>query len=50
MDEEVAAVIAVIVGLTRAAEVPVSRCAWADPAHRLRAPLYPGPGAALPRW
>ncbi|MPZ66681.1 MAG: acyl-CoA carboxylase subunit epsilon [Pseudonocardiaceae bacterium] len=30
-----------------------SRSAWADPAHRLRAPLRPGPGAwrasALPR-
>ncbi|MGH8920818.1 MAG: acyl-CoA carboxylase subunit epsilon, partial [Actinomycetes bacterium] len=56
LNEEVVAVIAVVMGLARAAaaEPPVPHCAWADPAHRLRTPLYPSPGAwrgsALPRW
>ncbi|HVE96989.1 MAG TPA: acyl-CoA carboxylase subunit epsilon [Pseudonocardiaceae bacterium] len=46
-DEELAALIAVLAGLasTAAPEPPQSPSAWADPAHRLRAPLHPGPGA-----
>lgn len=44
-EEELAALIVVLGGLARAAaaEPPVARCAWADPAHRLRTPLRPGP-------
>ena len=46
-DEELAALVAVFAGLARAAtaEPPAARRAWADPAHRLRTPLRPGPGA-----
>jgi hypothetical protein len=46
-DEELAALIAVLAGLAgaAAAEPPVVRRVWADPAHRLRTPLRPGPGA-----
>ena len=49
-DEELAAlvaVLAVLAGLARAvtAESPAAHRAWADPAHRLRTPLRPGPGA-----
>lgn len=49
-DEEVAALIAVVAALAdaAAAEQHGPRSAWADPAHRLRTPLHPGPkpGAA----
>lgn len=60
-DDELAALTAVV---TAAASQPApstfqpatsqpARSAWADPAHRLRAPLRPGPGvwraSALPR-
>ena len=61
-DEEIAAAVAVVLaGLARArsaaAAVPseptVPPSAWADPVHRLRAPLQRGPGAwrasAFPR-
>jgi hypothetical protein len=54
-DEEVAALMAVLVGLASAtaAEPPAPHSAWADPSHCLRIPLHPGPGAwrisALPR-
>jgi hypothetical protein len=45
-DEELAALIAVLAGLaSAAAQPPVPRSAWANPAHRLRTPLHPGPGA-----
>jgi hypothetical protein len=45
-DEELAALIAVLAGLTSAADQPQTpRSAWADPAHRLRIPLRPGSGA-----
>ncbi len=53
-DEELAALIAVLAGLASAAaaEPPTPRSTWADPAHRLRTPLHPGPGiwraSALP--
>ncbi|MGH3838697.1 MAG: acyl-CoA carboxylase subunit epsilon [Pseudonocardiaceae bacterium] len=47
LDEEVAAVIAVLAGVASAdaPEPPAPRSAWADPSHRLRTPLHPGPGA-----
>lgn len=54
-DEELAALTAVIAAAASqpAPEPPAPRSAWADPAHRLRTPLRPGPGAwrasALPR-
>jgi hypothetical protein len=58
-EEEVAALTAVLGAVAGAAasssEEPAAapRSAWADPAHRLRAPLHPGPGAwrtsGLPR-
>jgi hypothetical protein len=54
-DEELAALTAVVAAAASqpAPEPPAPRSAWADPAHRLRAPLRPGPGAwrvsALPR-
>lgn len=65
-DEELAALTAVVAATASqpalstsqpsASQPPTSqspRSAWADPAHRLRAPLRPGPGAwrasALPR-
>ncbi|MGH3797442.1 MAG: acyl-CoA carboxylase subunit epsilon [Pseudonocardiaceae bacterium] len=46
-DAELAALTVVVAGLasTRAAEPVEARSAWADPVHRLRAPLRPGPGA-----
>ena len=46
-DEEIAALVAVLAALanTAAAERPAPRSAWADPGHRLRTPLHPGPGA-----
>jgi acyl-CoA carboxylase epsilon subunit len=45
-DEDVAALIAVFVGLAdSAAEPPAPRSAWADPTHRLRIPLHPRPDA-----
>lgn len=46
-DEELAAVIAVLAGLLRAAapRPPVAHSSWADPAQRLRIPPHPGPGA-----
>jgi len=53
-DEELAALVAVLAALvavlaalanTAAAERPAPRSAWADPAHWLRTPLHPGPGA-----
>jgi hypothetical protein len=43
-DDELAALIAVLAGLARAAaQQPALRNAWADPAHRLRMPLHPSP-------
>jgi hypothetical protein len=43
-DDELAALIAVLVGLaSAAAQPPALRNAWADPAHRLRTPLHPSP-------
>ncbi len=60
-DEELAALTAVVAATASQPEPSMSqpstsqpsRSAWADPAHRLRAPLRPGPGAwrasALPR-
>lgn len=55
-DEELAALTAVLSASVPqpASEPPAApRSTWADPAHRLRAPLRPGPGAwrasALPR-
>lgn len=54
-DEELAALTAVVAAAASQPEpeAPAPRSAWADPAHRLRAPLRPGPGAwrasALPR-
>jgi Acyl-CoA carboxylase epsilon subunit len=54
-DEELAALIAALAVLANAAaaEPPAPRSAWADPAHRLRTPPHPGPGAwrnsALPQ-
>lgn len=54
-DEELAALTAVLAaaGSQPVTEPPAPRSVWADPAHRLRAPLRPGPGAwrasALPR-
>lgn len=55
-DEEIAALTAVLSAAAGAAEEPAPtapRSSWADPAHRLRVPLHPGPGAwrasALPR-
>ncbi|MGH3908333.1 MAG: acyl-CoA carboxylase subunit epsilon [Pseudonocardiaceae bacterium] len=52
-DEELAALTAVVVvSLASAGSAGVvtaspsaPRSAWADPAHRLRTPLHPGPGA-----
>jgi Acyl-CoA carboxylase epsilon subunit len=46
-DDELAALIAVLAGLAGAAAAPppVTRRTWADPAHRLRTTLHPGPGA-----
>jgi hypothetical protein len=46
-DEELAALIAALAVLANAAaaEPPAPRSAWTDPAHRLRTPLRPGPGA-----
>jgi hypothetical protein len=46
-DEELAALIAALAALAHAtaAGPPAPRNAWADPAHRLRTPLHPGPGA-----
>ncbi|MGH3717817.1 MAG: acyl-CoA carboxylase epsilon subunit [Pseudonocardiaceae bacterium] len=46
-DEELAALVVVLAALADvvAAEAPGPRGAWADPAHRLRAPLHPGPAA-----
>ncbi|MGH3973347.1 MAG: acyl-CoA carboxylase subunit epsilon [Pseudonocardiaceae bacterium] len=43
-DEELAALIAGLAGMARAAaaELPAPHSAWADPAHRLRRPLRPG--------
>ncbi|MDQ3762244.1 MAG: acyl-CoA carboxylase subunit epsilon [Actinomycetota bacterium] len=54
-DEELAALIAVVATLANAVAQPLAaHCAWADPAHRLRTPLQPGPGAwrrsALPHY
>jgi hypothetical protein len=44
-DDELAALIAVLGGLaSAAAEPPAPRNAWANHAHRLRAPLHPSPG------
>lgn len=56
-DEELAALAAVLAAARDAAGPepgpPAPRSVWGDPAHRLRAPLRPGPGAwrasALPR-
>ncbi|MGH3943577.1 MAG: acyl-CoA carboxylase subunit epsilon, partial [Pseudonocardiaceae bacterium] len=47
LDEEVAAVIAVLAGVASAdaPEPPAPHSAWADPSHRLRTPLHPGPRA-----
>ncbi|MDQ4102393.1 MAG: acyl-CoA carboxylase subunit epsilon [Actinomycetota bacterium] len=47
LDEELAALIAVIAALAdaAAAEPPAPCSAWTDPAHRLRISLYTGPGA-----
>jgi hypothetical protein len=47
LDEELAALIAVFVGSAgaAAAQPPVASRTWADPAHRLRTSLRPGPGA-----
>ncbi|MGH3753015.1 MAG: acyl-CoA carboxylase subunit epsilon [Pseudonocardiaceae bacterium] len=46
-DEELAALIAVLAGLASAAAAgpPTPHSAWSDPAHRLRSPLHPTPGA-----
>jgi hypothetical protein len=46
-DEELAVLVVVLAVLanTAAVERPAPRSAWADPAHRLRTPLHPGPGA-----
>jgi acyl-CoA carboxylase epsilon subunit len=45
-DDEIAALIAVLAALASApVQPPVPRSAWADPAHRLRTPLHPSPGA-----
>jgi acyl-CoA carboxylase epsilon subunit len=46
-EEELAALIAALAALAHAAaaEPPAPRSAWADPVHRLRTPLHPGPGA-----
>ena len=46
-DEEIAALTVVVAGLAGVATPkPLAPCsAWADPARRLRAPRYPGPGA-----
>ncbi|MGH3823135.1 MAG: acyl-CoA carboxylase subunit epsilon [Pseudonocardiaceae bacterium] len=46
-DEELAALVAVLVELAEAAtaEPTATRRAWADPTHRLRTSLRPGPGA-----
>lgn len=45
-DEELVALIVILAALRNAAtEPPAQRSAWADPAHRLRAALHPGPGA-----
>lgn len=43
-EEELVALIVVLGGLARATDgkPAVARCAWADPAHRLRTPLQPG--------
>jgi acyl-CoA carboxylase epsilon subunit len=47
-DEELAALIAVLAGLTSAAaEPPAPRSAWADPVHRLRTPRYAGWRASM---
>ncbi|MGQ0715892.1 MAG: acyl-CoA carboxylase subunit epsilon [Pseudonocardiales bacterium] len=52
-DDEVAALIAVLAGVAAVPEPPAPRSAWADPSHRLRTSLHPGPGAwrcsGLPR-
>ncbi|MBV8539163.1 MAG: acyl-CoA carboxylase subunit epsilon [Pseudonocardiales bacterium] len=54
-EEELAALVAVLAtpADTAAAEPPAPRGAWADPAHRLRTPVHPGPTAwrnsALPQ-
>ncbi len=54
-DEEVAALTAVLAAAASQPEPEPTapRSAWGDPAHRLRVPLRPGPGAwrasALPR-
>lgn len=46
-DEELAALIAVLAGLANAAAAgpPTPHSAWSNPAHRLRSPLHPAPGA-----
>ncbi|HEY3894644.1 MAG TPA: acyl-CoA carboxylase subunit epsilon [Pseudonocardiaceae bacterium] len=55
-DEELAALIVVLATLPGAAAAgpPAPRSSWADPAHRLRAPLHPAPGvwrsSARPPW
>lgn len=55
-DAELAALIAALAAVANAAaaEPPALRSAWADPAHRLRTPLHPGPNAwrnsALPHF
>jgi hypothetical protein len=54
-EAEIAALTVVLASLagTAAAEPPEPRSAWADPAHRVRAPVRPGPaawwGCVLPR-
>ncbi|MGH3899330.1 MAG: acyl-CoA carboxylase subunit epsilon [Pseudonocardiaceae bacterium] len=52
--EEIAALIAVVAALASAQCVePAPHNVWADPGHRLRSPLHPGPdgwhSSALPR-
>ncbi|MGH3830086.1 MAG: acyl-CoA carboxylase subunit epsilon [Pseudonocardiaceae bacterium] len=46
-DEELAALVMALAALAEAvaAQAPVPRDAWADPARQLRTPPHPGPGA-----
>ncbi len=46
-DEELAALITVLARRAGTADPqpPVEHRSWGDPAHRLRTPLHPGPGA-----